>query len=153
MDDEVISQNNKPSFSQKILSIFKYAFIQLPKSIGVHLLIGILLASIISTIDLDIFKYFFAHQAYGYLFAEIFGILMYICATGSVPFVYALTQFQGLSMGAGLILLIAGPVTSYATILILKKEFGFKILSFYLIGIIVLSLAIGFIYDMFILGA
>ncbi|MEE8396643.1 MAG: DUF6338 family protein, partial [bacterium] len=42
--------------------------------------------------------------------ALVFGLVMYICSTASVPMVHAFIT-QGMSAGAGLILLIAGPVT------------------------------------------
>jgi uncharacterized membrane protein YraQ (UPF0718 family) len=97
-----------------------------------------------------VFKIFvekFLSGVYGYLFSVIFGIFMYICSTASVPLVYALSQ-QGLSIGPSLVLLILGPLTSYATILVVRKEFGDKILFFYLATIIVFSLISGYILEL-----
>ncbi|MDI6839677.1 MAG: permease [bacterium] len=107
----------------------------MPKEIGLELIIGILLAALISTITPVV--YFIKHWlpgGIGYLFALIFGLIMYMCSTGSVPLVHAFVS-QGMNIGAGMVLLIAGPVTSYATILALRKEFGLKILCIYLLVI------------------
>jgi len=135
----------KKTFFEKIKSALEYAFVYLPKEIGLEILIGLLLASFISSLGIvKIFIENFLSGAYGYLFSVVFGVLMYICSTASVPLVYALNQ-QGLSIGPSLVLLILGPLTSYATLLVIRKEFGYKILFFYLITIIVFSLISGYI--------
>ncbi len=135
----------KKTFVQKVKSVLWYSFIYLPKEIGLEILIGLLLASLISS--LEVIKFFvenFLYGIYGYLFSVIFGVLMYICSTASVPLVYALNQ-QGLAIGPSLVLLILGPLTSYATLLVVRKEFGSKILSIYLAIIILFSLLSGYI--------
>ena len=53
---------------------------------------------------------------------------------------------SGMNIGAGLVLLLVGPITSYGTILVIKKEFGIKILSLYLSLIAAVSLAAGYLY-------
>jgi len=83
----------------------------------------------------------------GYLFVLVFGLLMYICSTATVPLVDAFIK-QGLSEGAGRVLLLAGPITSYGTILVLKKEFGMKILLIYLGFISLSSLVLGYIFSL-----
>ena len=45
--------------------------------------------------------------------------------------------------GAAMALLLIGPVASYATILVLKKEYGLKILSIFLTALIISSLLLG----------
>ncbi len=43
---------------------------------------------------------------------------------------------------------ITGPITSYGTILVLRKEFGRKILSIYLGIVCLLSLALGYLFSL-----
>ncbi len=83
----------------------------------------------------------------GYLFSLIFGLMMYICSTASVPLVDAFIS-QGMNIGAGMVLLIAGPVTSWGTILVLRKEFGGKTLLIYLTVICLTALALGYCFSM-----
>ncbi|MEO0097814.1 MAG: permease [candidate division WOR-3 bacterium] len=138
--------HHQKGFKKKIISILTYSFIDLPKEIGLELIIGIILAAVVATITpigLLIKKYL--SGPYGYLFAIIFGLLMYICATASVPLVAAFL-YQGLNIGAGMVLLLAGPITSYGTILVIRKEFGFKVLIIYLALIIILSLIFGYLF-------
>ncbi len=141
--------HHQKGFKKKIISILTYSFIDLPKEIGLELIIGIILAAVVATITpigLLIKKYL--SGPYGYLFAIIFGLLMYICATASVPLVAAFLH-QGLNIGAGMVLLLAGPITSYGTILVIRKEFGFKVFIIYISLVAILSLIFGYLFTYF----
>ena len=72
---------------------------------------------------------------------------MYICSTASVPLVHAFVS-QGMNIGAGMVLLLVGPITSWGTILVLRKEFGAKTLLAYLAVISVMALALGWCFSM-----
>ena len=61
--------------------------------------------------------------------------------------VHALVS-QGMNIGAGMTLLLVGPITSWGTILVLRKEFGGKILAIYLAAICVMSLALGYCFSL-----
>jgi uncharacterized protein len=125
-------------------SVLDYAFIRLPKEIGLELVIGIVLAALVATyvpIGKAIHTYLAGWS--GYLFSVVFGIVMYLCATASVPLIDSFIR-QGLSQGAGMTLLLIGPITSYGTILVLRKEFGLKTLVIFLSSLIVLTLLLGF---------
>ena len=138
----------KKTFFEKVKSVLYFSFVYLPKEIGLEILIGLLLASFISS--LNIFKIFvenYLSGVYGYLFSVIFGVLMYICSTASVSLVYALKQ-QGLSIGPSLVFLILGPLTNYATLLVVRKEFGNKVLIFYLTTIIIFSVISGYVLEL-----
>jgi uncharacterized membrane protein YraQ (UPF0718 family) len=72
---------------------------------------------------------------------------MYICSTASVPLVHAFVS-QGMNIGAGMVLLLVGPITSWATILVLRKEFGGRTLLTYLVVISIMALALGWFFSM-----
>jgi len=129
-------------------SILKYAFIDMPRDIGKELLFGICLAAIIeSLMPVGYLVKNYLKGAAGYVFALVFGLSVYFCATMGVPVVDALIR-QGLSKGAGFTLLLAGPITSYGTILVLRKEFGTKILVIYLAFICAASLLAGYVFSL-----
>jgi len=88
----------------------------------------------------------YLNSGLGYLFSLVFGLVMYICSTGSVPLVHAFVS-QGMNIGAGMVLLLVEPVTSWGTILVLRKEFGSKILLTYLVVICMISLALGYCFS------
>ncbi|OIO81210.1 MAG: hypothetical protein COW11_04520 [Candidatus Omnitrophica bacterium CG12_big_fil_rev_8_21_14_0_65_43_15] len=139
--------HHKKSFWGHLRSALKYAFWDMPREIGLQMLIGILLAVFITTVaPVGIWIKHNLSGAAGYGFGLIFGLVMYICSTATVPLVDALIK-QGMNMGAGMVLLLAGPITSYGTMLVLKKEFGVKILLIYLGFISISSLILGYIFS------
>ena len=73
-------------------------------------------------------------------------IPMYICATGSIPIAVAL-MLKGLTPGAALVLLMAGPACNMASILVINKVLGKKALIVYLISIITMAICWGCIVD------
>ena len=137
------STHVKKTVSAHILSALKYACIDLPKEIGPELFLGLVLAAIVATFMPigNIIKIFLGGWL-GYAFSVVFGIITYICSTATVPFVDSLIG-QGMSRGAGMTLLLLGPVTSYGTILVLAKEYGAKVITVFLLSLIVISVLLG----------
>jgi copper chaperone CopZ len=73
---------------------------------------------------------------------------MYTCATGSIPLALALVA-KGITPGAALVLLMAGPATSIASMLVVGKAFGKRTLAAYLFSIAFGAMFFGFIVDTF----
>ncbi|MEO1510784.1 MAG: permease, partial [Planctomycetota bacterium] len=71
---------------------------------------------------------------------------LYICATSSTPLAHALV-IGGLSPGAALVLLLAGPATNIATVTWLWKELGSRSTVIYLGSIAVVALGAGIVVD------
>ena len=84
---------------------------------------------------------------FGYAVVLIIGMVTYVCSTASVPMADAFMK-SGLSHGQALCYLLVGPITSYGTILVIKKDFGWRVLILYLGMICSLSLIYGLVYDM-----
>lgn len=143
LDPNHAHEHKTKTFKEKAISAMKYAYIDLPKEIGLELLIGIVLAAFVGTF-MPLGKIIKTYLAgwFGYAFAIVFGILMYICSTATVPLVDSLMR-QGMNYGAGMTLLLIGPVTSYGTLLVLRKEYGGKVLCIFLATLIITSLALG----------
>jgi hypothetical protein len=144
-----MTPHKKRSFFKMAASVLNYAYIRLPKEIGFELAAGIILAAIVATyvpIGEAIHTYLAGWS--GYLFSVVFGIIMYLCATASVPLIDSFIR-QGLSPGAGMTLLLIGPITSYGTILVLRKEFGVKTLFIFLLSLIVLTVLAGIGFSFF----
>lgn len=136
------------SAGNRIKSILKFALIDMPKEIGLLTLVGLLLAAIVSTFTpIGIFIRQFLSGGFSYLFAWIFGLAMYFCSTSSPPFVHAMIK-QGMPAGAGMVLLLLGPVTSYGTILVFSRKFGIKVVLIYLGAISVVSILLGFVFSL-----
>jgi len=76
----------------------------------------------------------------------LIGIPLYICATSSTPIAAALV-LKGLSPGAALVFLLAGPATNASTITVITKMMGKRIAALYLATIALCSLAMGWGVD------
>lgn len=72
----------------------------------------------------------------------LIGIPMYICATASTPIAAALI-LKGVSPGAALVFLLAGPATNIAALAVLVKILGKKGVVVYLLSIAVISVLCG----------
>ena len=128
--------------------VFRYAFVDMVKEIGPELLLGLALAALVAAITpVGRFVGAYFGGGLGYLFSLGFGLVMYICSTASVPLVHAFVS-QGMNIGAGMVLLLAGPVTSWGTILVLRKEFGGRILAIYLAVVSGMALVLGYAFSL-----
>jgi uncharacterized membrane protein YraQ (UPF0718 family) len=134
---------SRKTLSAKCRSILKYAFIEMPREVGKETFYGLgLAAAVDSLMPIGYLVKNYLKGWAGYAFALIFGLLTFFCATMGVPVVDALIR-QGLSRGAGFVLLLVGPITSYGTMLVLRKEFGTRVLLLYLSLVSLLSLLAG----------
>lgn len=134
----------------KFSSMMRYAFVDFLQDIQKWLIIGILLAALISVL---VPNNFFTEQVdstfLGMLIMLAAAVPLYVCATASVP-IAAVLMLKGLSPGAALVFLMAGPATNIATMTVLGNVFGRKTLITYLLTIIGGALVFGFIINTFI---
>lgn len=139
----------RPTGWRRITAILKYSFIDFMADIAKWLAIGILIAGLISVIlPDDFFMEYLSNPYLSMLVMLVASIPLYVCATSSVPVAAALLM-KGLSPGAALVFLMAGPATNAATISVIGNTLGKKSLFVYLGTIIVGSFAGGIILDQF----
>jgi membrane protease subunit HflK len=74
------------------------------------------------------------------------GIPLYMCASASTPVAAALLA-KGVSPGAALVFLLAGPATNAATVLLLHRAFGRRFVAIYLGSVAAGALAAGIAFD------
>ncbi len=155
-DDEIIvvrkeqnceTEQKNDSILIRFRRAFAYAFGEMMEDIGKWLAIGLIIAGIITAAVPDSwFTVFQDNTLYSILFVLVFSIPMYLCATGSIPIALAL-MFKGLTPGAALVLLMAGPASNAASILVVGKVLGRRSMLLYLISIITGAVLFGFGID------
>lgn len=141
--------HSKKSFVQKVRETLEYGFVNMIGDVSKWLIIGLLLGALIAAFVPDDF-FLFLHE-YPLLCMVVVLVLampMYTCATGSIPLALALVE-KGITPGAALVLLMAGPATSIASMLVVGKAFGKRTLAAYLTSIALGALFFGFIIDTF----
>ena len=82
------------------------------------------------------------------LLMAVIGVPLYTCASMSTPIAAGLVA-TGLSPGAALVFLLAGPATSIASLTIVGKLLGRRSMVAYLMSIIVIAISAGLILDLF----
>ena len=124
--------------------IYEYGFISLPQDIGKPLILGIVIAAMISmVVPDDFFVSYFGNGFMGLIIMMFAGIPIYVCATASVPIALAL-MIKGLSPGAAFVFLMTGPATNAATLSTVWKILGKKTAYIYLAAVSGCSLVAGF---------
>ncbi len=119
-----------------IKTVVRYAYVEMMQDIGKSLIIGLIVAGIITTLVPDsFFTIFQGNTLLSIALVLVFAIPMYLCATGSIPIAVAF-MLKGLSPGAALVLLMAGPAVNAASILVVGKVLGRKTMFLYLLSII-----------------
>jgi uncharacterized protein len=127
--------------------MLRYAFIDFMEDIAKWLLIGLLLAALMAVIIPDgFFTNYLDNYWLSMLMVLLASVPLYVCATGSVP-IAAVLMMKGLSPGAALVFLMAGPATNIATITVIGKTLGKWSLTAYLISIIGGAVLFGYLTD------
>ena len=108
---------------------------------------GVILAGMITILIPDeIFQSYLGGGLQSMLLMLIIGIPIYICASASTPIVAALI-LKGMSPGAALVFLLAGPATNITSLTVLMGILGHRATIIYLSTIAVLSLIFGMLLD------
>ena len=133
-DNHAVAENGATDRSLK--GMLRYAFVEFLEDIAKWLVIGLALAAFIEVLVPD--SFFTAYLGNGYL--EMLVILfaaipLYVCATGSVP-IAAILMLKGLSPGAAIVFLMAGPATNAATMTVIGNVFGRRTLFIYIFSIV-----------------
>ena len=134
----------------KLYRTFKYAFVDFLNDIAKWLVIGLLIAALIAVIvPDDFFTKTIGNEYLSMLLVLLASIPLYVCATGSVP-IAAVLLMKGLSPGAAIVFLMAGPATNAATITVIGKVLGKKSLIGYMVSIVAGAILFGILVNEFL---
>jgi hypothetical protein len=131
----------------RLKSGMAYAFGEILADVGKWFLVGVVLAGAIAALAPA--GFIEAHLGRGLVPMLIMlaaSMPMYVCATASTPIAAALV-LKGLSPGAALVFLLAGPATNAASLTMVAKILGRRAVAVYLAAIAACSLALGFVAD------
>ena len=130
-----------------VKELFRYGFVELLQDISKWLIIGMLVAALLSVLIPDDFFVRNISSEYLAMFLMLLAsVPLYICATGSIP-IAAVLLMKGLSPGAALVLLMAGPATNIATMAVIGNAMDRRSLWIYMASIIGGALAFGILIN------
>jgi uncharacterized membrane protein YraQ (UPF0718 family) len=129
-----------------------YGLITMPREIGRALLVGLLLAALIVQVVPE--NQLASVAGGGFMSLVLITALsvpLYVCSTGSIPLGLALLH-AGVSPGAVLVFLIAGPATNTATFTTLWAMIGRRATIVYITGLILSAWTVGWVFNLLYAG-
>lgn len=136
-----------PTGENRFLAAIKYGFVTLPRDIAKSLALGILVAGVLGALVPG--DFLAAHIGTGwtaYLLITIIAVPLYVCSTGSIPFAFALME-AGLSPGAALVFLVAGPAVNAATITTMAQFLGRRAAIAHVVSLVLVAWTAGWLFD------
>jgi uncharacterized membrane protein YraQ (UPF0718 family) len=135
------------TFLEKLRAGFRFAILDLWGDLAAWFFLGLLLAGVITVlIPDDVFSTYLGTGLPAMLLMLAVGIPLYICATASTPIAAALI-LKGVSPGAALVFLLAGPATNIASMTVLTGVLGKRATAIYLTTISASAVFFGLVVD------
>ncbi len=132
---------------RRLLGAFKHGLVTLPRDIGGALLLGLLIAAVLSlALPDDFFAPLLGTGVVAILVMMAAGIPVYVCATASVPVALTLMA-KGVSPGAALAFLITGPATNAAAVATVWKILGRRTALVFMGTVAVGAFLAGILFD------
>lgn len=129
---------------QRLKEGFYFSFVTLLNDIGLWFLAGVLIAGVINYwIPAAVVEQYLGGGMQSMVIVLVVSIPLYICAAEATPIAAAL-MMKGMSPGAALVLLMAGPATNIASLIVLSRFLGKGAMTIYLLTIAGMSLAMGY---------
>jgi HflK protein len=123
--------------------IFRYGFVELLDDIAWWLALGIVLSAVAEVgLPPDLFAGRWGGGLTTMLLMLMLSIPLYTCASSSTPLAAALV-LKGVSPGAVLVFLLAGPATNIGSLVVLLKVLGRRAVAVYLAAVALMTLAAG----------
>jgi hypothetical protein len=131
----------------KVKATLRYGFVDMVGSVGKWLVIGLVIASLITIIvPDDCFISFAKYPILAMLVVVVVAVPMYVCATGSIPIALSL-MLKGLTPGVAFVFLMAGPAVNFASYTLLSRAMGRRTTLLYIATIALSAIGVGVIID------
>ena len=135
----------KPPLSQRLLDGMRYGFGDMVDSTGPWILVGIAMAAVAEPLlDAEMFSHL--HAALEVPLFALIGMPIYVCASGSTPFVAVLLS-KGISPGAAIAFLLTGPATNLTTFGVLSRLHGRATALLFASTTVVFAIGLGYLVD------
>lgn len=142
-----VVDERRHGFRARIADALHYGFVDMMQDVGKWLTIGLVLAGIIAVAVPDGFLTGLRdYPLLNMLLILVVAVPMYVCATGSIPVAMAL-MLKGLSPGAALVFLMAGPATNAAAMIVIGKALDRRAMVLYTLSIVLGAIVFGLVID------
>ncbi|MCT7942027.1 SO_0444 family Cu/Zn efflux transporter [Shewanella holmiensis] len=144
--DDMATTLKQNSILSRVGSGLHYAATDLVRDTTLWLLVGLFFAALVQTYVPGDFLAKWGDGILAMLVMVLVSVPMYICATASTPIAAGLL-LAGVSPGAVLVFMMAGPATNIATLGVVSKELGRRALVGYLGGVLGVALISGMLVN------
>lgn len=135
--------NGEGGFSVRLGQGFRFAFVDMMDDLAGWMMLGLFIAGAISAlVPASFFENYLGSGLAAMPVMLLLGVPMYVCASSSTPMAAAMIM-KGLSPGAALVFLLAGPATNIGSLAIIKKFMGARSVVIYIVSIAVCAMAMG----------
>ena len=131
-------------FAKKLKDSINYSVTDLLEGTALWLLAGLFFAALVQTFVPSDYLSQWGGGLLAMLVMVVISIPMYICATASTPIAAGLL-LSGVSPGAVLVFMMAGPATNVATLGVVAKALGRRAVAAYLTGVIGTAMLFGWL--------
>jgi uncharacterized membrane protein YraQ (UPF0718 family) len=136
------------SLGRVVQEALQFGFVALPQDLAGPLLLGLAAAAVLTLGSSWLLPLLHGvNHTLGIALAMLLGLPMYVCSTASVPIAASLVFNVGLSPGAALAFLIAGPATNTACLTTLWRMFGPRTMLVYLASVAGTAFGAGLLLD------
>ncbi|MBI5458660.1 permease [Methanobacterium sp.] len=137
----------------KLKEALRYSFKDTFPEISTSLLIGLLLAALMGALmnmgmPWDFLRTFASDPVLSLFILLLVAIPIYVCPTASIPLALAFV-FMGFTPGSILVFIYVGPATNMAAMSMILSKFKKRFFTIYLSSIVVVSLIVGYIINLF----
>ncbi|WP_144211354.1 SO_0444 family Cu/Zn efflux transporter [Shewanella donghaensis] len=143
---DMATELKQETILSRIFTGLKYAATDLVRDTTLWLLVGLFFAALVQTYVPTDFLAKWGDGILAMLVMVLISVPMYICATASTPIAAGLL-LAGVSPGAVLVFMMAGPATNIATLGVVAKELGKRALFGYLGGVLGVALLAGILVN------
>jgi HflK protein len=151
--DHIVEGKSRPDATRRSAAvdatrrIIRYGFVELLDDISWWLALGIVLSAIaVVAVPAHLFDGAWGGGVVSMLLMLVLSIPLYTCAASSTPMAAAFA-LKGLSPGAVLVFLLAGPATNIGSLVVLLKVLGHRAVAAYLLAVIIMTLGAGFVLN------
>ena len=140
-------KNDESSFKQW----FRWTFGDLGADVGFELVIGLTVATLVMAfLPLDfIAQWLGSGRFLSLVLIVLLSLPVYTCSVPSIPIVQSLLLL-GVSPGAAVVYLMAGPATNLGELNAIRANMGGKVAAFYGLALVVVALTAGLVTDYFV---
>jgi uncharacterized protein len=161
LSDKIKYTNKKPVAQYKpekslevrnpLLSWLKWSFFDLGAHVSVDLVIGLGLATLIMAfLPVDFVATWLGHkQITSLVLILVLSLPVYSCSVPSIPVVQSLLML-GITPGAAVVYLMAGPATNMGELNAIRTNMGAKTAVYYTVSLMIVALMAGIITDQFL---